>query len=160
MLAPGQCSGVAALWRGGILAILPGNRITVLDYVVTHPCAASYAQSASQGAGSAAVMDETWKRLRDLVMALAMNSCPWLWSPLAGWRNEVVRFLTDLSVVDAANGRASKAAIVRIVLQELSCTLCWGNARMHDRSLIFVAHGAGSAFMPSSGRVVDEAGEV
>ena len=62
MLAPGQRGGVAGLRRGDILAILPGGRITVFEYVVTHLAAASYARGACQEAGSMASLAETRKR--------------------------------------------------------------------------------------------------
>ena len=48
--------------RGDILAILPGGRIVVLNCVVTHPAAASYARGASQKAGFSAAKAETSKR--------------------------------------------------------------------------------------------------
>ena len=51
----------------------------------------------------------------------------------------------------------SKAAFVRIVHQELSCTLCQGNACMYDRSVLLVASGVGRVFMPGLDRAVDEA---
>ena len=61
LLAPGQRGGAAGLKRGDILAILPGGRIVVLDCVLTHPAAASYARGASQQAGFAAAKAETNK---------------------------------------------------------------------------------------------------
>ena len=49
---------------------------------------------------------------------------------------------------------------MRIVRQELSCTLCWGNARMNDRSPVSVARSAERVFMPGLKRAVDEARDV
>ena len=48
--------------RGDFLANLPGERIVVLDFVVTHAAAASYAQGALQHAGLAAANAEITKR--------------------------------------------------------------------------------------------------
>ena len=61
LLAPGQCGGAAGLKRGYILVILPNGRIVVLDCVVTHPAAASYAHGAQRQAGFAAAKAETNK---------------------------------------------------------------------------------------------------
>ena len=62
MVAPGQRDGVAGLRSGEILAIFPGGRITVLDCIVTHLTATSYARGASPEAGSTVVLAETHKR--------------------------------------------------------------------------------------------------
>ena len=65
--------------------------------------------------------------------------------------------LGDITTVDSC---ASKAASVRIVRQELSCTLCWGNARMNDRSPVSVARSVERVFMPGLKRAVNEARDV
>ena len=62
--------------------------------------------------------------------------------------------------VAALHGCASKSAFERTVRQELSCTLCKGNARMYDRSLLTLARGVGRGFMPGLDRPIDEAGDV
>ena len=61
LLAPGQPGGAASLKRGDILDILPGGRIAVLDCVITHPAAASYARGDLRQAGFAAAKAETSK---------------------------------------------------------------------------------------------------
>ena len=73
--------------RGDILAILPGERILVLDSVATHLAAALYASSASQLAGFAAQRQKpvSIALSSSSVMAWAMNSCLWLVSLLEGW---------------------------------------------------------------------------
>ena len=109
-----------------------------MDCIVTHLAAASYARGASQEAGSAAALAET--RQRQAFERFGDGACYKL-VPLAveyfgRHGKEAARFLNDLGDVAAANGCASYDAFVRIVRQELSCALCWGNARMYDRSLI------------------------
>ena len=86
-------------------------------------------------------------------MPLAVESFGWL-------GKEAARFLNDFGDVAPADGCASKDAFIRIVRQELSCALCWGNARLYDRSLISVAYGVGKGFSPGLDRAVDEAGDV
>ena len=48
------------------------------------PASVSHARGASQVPGSETALTETCKRLKDLVMALAMNSCLRLWSEFPG----------------------------------------------------------------------------
>ena len=67
---------------------------------------------------------------------------------------------SDLGDVAASDGYVSKSVFVRTVRQELSCTLCKGNARMYDRSLHAPARGVGRGFMPGLERTIDEAGDV
>ena len=82
LLAPGQRGGAACLRRGDILAILPWARIVVLDCVVTHPAAASYARV----------------RIVSSVMARAINSRRWLVIILEGWvKRQPASSLTSLT---------------------------------------------------------------
>ena len=112
---------------------MQGGRSTGLDCVVIHLAVASYMPKMSLKKLDLRLhllKRASVRRLRDLVMALAMSLCPKLWSPLAGWE-KVARFLNDLGDV-AVESCASKAAFVRMVCQELNCALCSGNARMYD----------------------------
>ena len=81
LLAPGQRGGAAGLKQGDILAILPSGRIVVLDCVVTHPAASSYAQGASREAGFEAAKAETSKRR---AFELFGNGTGFEFLPLAG----------------------------------------------------------------------------
>ena len=162
LLAPGQRGGAAGLKRGDILAILPGGRIVVLDCVITHPAAASYARGASQQAGFAAAKAEANKRRAFEIFG---DGAGYEFLPLAGESfgrlgKDASRFLNDLGEVAASDGCASKSAFVRTVRQELSCALCKGNARMYDRSLLTLARGVGRGFVPGLERAIDEAGDV
>jgi hypothetical protein len=162
LVAPSQRGGAAGLKRGDILAILPGGRIAVLDCVVTHPAAATYAQRASQEAGSAAALAETRKRqaFERFGDGAGYEFVPLAVESFGRLGKDAARFLNDLGDVAAADGCASKEAFVRTVRQELSCALCRGNARMYDRSLISVARGVGRGFSPGLDTAVDEAGDV
>ena len=115
-----------------ILAILPGGRLVVLDCVVTHSAAASYARGASRQAGFAAAKAETSKRR---AFELFGDGAGYDFLPLAGdsigrLGKDASRFLNDLGGVAASDGCASKSAFVWRVRQDLSCALCKGNARM------------------------------
>ena len=150
--------------RGDILAILPAGRMIVLDCVVTHPAAASYVRGASRQAGFAAAKAETSKCLAFELFGdgAAMN---YEFLLLAGESfgrlgKDAARFLHDLGAVTASDGCASNSAFVRTVRQELSCTLCKGNARVYDRSLLTLARGVGRSFLPGLERAIDKAGDV
>ena len=98
---------------------MPGGRIVVLDYVVTHPAAASYARGASRQAGFAAAKAETSKRC---AFELFVDSAGYAFLPLAGETfgrlgKDASRFLNDLGEVAASDGCASKSAFVRTVRQ-------------------------------------------
>ena len=51
---------------------------------------------------------------------------------------EAARFVNDLGDVAAVDGDVSKATLVTIARQELSCSLFQSTAGMYDRSLILV----------------------
>ena len=143
-----------------ILANSPGGRIVVLHCVVKHQAAASYVQGASQLAGFAAAEAETNKRHAFEVFGAGAG---YEFLPLADkcfgrLGRELARLLSDLSEVAAFDGCARKSAIMRTVRQELSCTMCLGNA--HDRSLLAFDQGVGRGFLPGLERAVDEADDV
>jgi hypothetical protein len=136
--------------RGDILAVLPGGRIVVLDYVVTHPTAASYVVAASQTDGSAAMKAEDRKRRAFATFGAgsAFDFVPLAVESYGRWGKAAATFLSDLGAIAAAEGHVSKASFVRLARQELSCALCKGNAGIYASSLFSVAQGAGRSYQP------------
>lgn len=142
--------GAAGQRRGDILAVLPGGRIVVLDVVVTHPAAASYVVAASQTNGSAAKKAEERKRRQfaEFGAGSAFEFVPLAIESYGRWGQAAATILSDLGALAAADRHVSKAAFVRTARQELSCTLCKGNAGIYASSLFSVAECAGRNFQP------------
>ena len=66
-------------------------------------------------------------------MAQAINSCRWRVSLCEGWVKR--QSALTLGKIAASDGCAATSAYVKTVWQGLRSALCWGNARMNDRSL-------------------------
>ena len=145
--------------RGDILAVMPDGRIVVLDCVITHPAAASYVVEASRTTGSAARRAERRKQQNFEAFG---NGSAFEFVPLAvesyGRLGQAAsRFLSELGAVAALDGRVSKAAFVRFARQELSCTLCKGNAGVYASSLFSIAQSAGRNFQPGCAVPMEDA---
>ena len=151
LLAPGQRGGAASLRGGGIIAILPGGRIIVLNCVVTHPAAALYVQGTSQLARFAASKAETHQRR---AFELFGDGASYEFLLLADdsferLGKEAARFLHGVGEVAVFDACASSSTLMRPIRQESGCALCRGNARKYDRSLLALARGVGKGLCPA-----------
>ena len=73
---------------------------------------------------------------------------------------EVSRFLSDLTVIAASDGRLRKATFVRSVRQEPSCALCHGNGGMFFQSAFSIARAVGRQFILECECPIDKSGDV
>ena len=148
--------------RGDILAVMPSGRVVVLDCVVTHPAAATYARAASRTPGSAALRAEHSKRqeFQQFGDGAGYEFVPLAMESFGRLGQAASRYLSELGDIAAAGGRVSKSSFVRSARQELSCALCRGNGRMYFEATFNIARAAGRSFMPGCEVPVDEAGDV
>ena len=136
--------------RGDVLAVGHGNRVFVLDCVITHPAAASYVQEASRTDGAAAKRAEGRKtrQIQAFGAGSAFEFVPLACESYGRLGAAATRFLGELGDVVEASGRGSKAIFMRNVRTEISVALCRGNARMYYSTLSMVAQRVGRGFQP------------
>ena len=98
---------------------MPGGGIAVLDYVVTHPAAASYVRIHAPGALLDPQLDLAGMRKRRAFDRLG-DGAGLAFVPLAVHSFDAVCFPNDLGDVAAADSRASRDALVRSALSMCS----------------------------------------
>ena len=82
-------------------------------------------------------------------------------TPLGAGENMLASaFVRNDELSDVEDGCASETTFVGTVHQMVSYTLCWGNARMYDCSLPWVAPGVGRGFMLGFESTVDKTEDV
>jgi Reverse transcriptase (RNA-dependent DNA polymerase) len=123
--------------------------VVVGDVSVIHPAAPSFVRRAATTTGSAARARDGHKRasyaLRNLgggyeLVPVSVESFGRLGGP-------AYALLCRVAAVAADGGRVSKAVFIDRALQELSVTLCKGNARVLRESLGRVAQASGVAYL-------------
>ena len=132
------------------MAVGHGNRVFVLDCVITHPAAVSYVQEASRTDGAAAKRAEGRKtrQIQAFGAGSSFEFVPLACESYGRLGAAATRFLGELGDVVEASGRGSKAIFMRNVRTEISVALCRGNARMYYSTLSMVAQRVGRGFQP------------
>ena len=162
-LRPARSSGVSeGLRRGDVLAVLPDGRIVIIDVVVRHSAAPSYAREASRYDGAAARHAERLKRREFAHFAdgAQYDFVPFAVESYGRLGPAAMGFLSALGDVAASGGHISKSAFVAGALKELSCALQRGNGRMYGHSLFRIARASGRQFRPGCEVPVEAAVEV
>jgi hypothetical protein len=142
--------GDAGQRRGDIFTIKPDGSVVVIDVVVTHPAAASYADAASKRNGWAAARAEAEKRREFEAMGVGggYEFVPFAVESFGRLGVAASRFLSGLGDLAAADGRVSKAQFVRNAKRELSVALCRGNALAYQSSMGTIVRARGRAYQP------------
>ena len=148
----GQHAGPEGQRRGDILTVLPDGRVIIVDIVVTHPAAPTYARAAARTDGAAAERAANQKRaeFRSFADGAQYEFVPFAVESFGRLGQDAQRFINTLGDVAAAGGRVSKSVFVMNAYKDLSCTLQRGNGLMYSRSLFNIARAEGRQFLLGS----------
>lgn len=157
-----QGVGNEGMHRGDILCILPDGSMLIIDVVITHPGAPTYAQRAARVDGYAAkrAAQEKTRDFEKFADGAQYGFVPFAVESYGRLGTEAIEFIKTLGDAAAAGGRISKSAFVANAYKVLSCALQKGNGNVYAQSLAAVARANGRSFMPGCEVAVQDASDV